>query len=351
MRSLFTEFVKQGHKVRIKSINKYSHVPTEWHRESRLPDQEEVIHLDVCYTAPINFPVRFYEHSVIKAAIYNYETMPLPEMWKDSYKHLDYILPSSQFSKQVFLEAGWPEEKLVVIPHGIFPEDFLNKEKLDLRNEAKFRFLNVSIAHYRKNIPLLVEAYYDAFTHKDDVCLVIKTQVIQTSGKKKSRFDINVMEALAAVQDKMIRMGRGRETFPMLELIEQKMPSMIPLYNSCDALVSASSAEGFGLPLLEALAAGMIVVAPNCTGQLDFLNKENSLLVDVAEMKASPQYQYWTVTDKSWTYIPLKSSLAANMRKAYDDNRKLKDVFEKERLETVQRFTWKNAAEKILELE
>jgi O-antigen biosynthesis alpha-1,2-mannosyltransferase len=348
MRSLFGEFIKDGHDPYIQSINKYSCVPKEWEQYCRRnvldPD------LDISYTAPINFHSRFTTDAKVKAAIYNYETIPLPEVFGKAYEHVDYVLPSSEFSKRVFVEAGWPEEKLVVVPHGIHMEDFNNKDKLKLRNKNTFRFLNVSIAHYRKNIPLLVQAYYDAFTSKDDVCLVIKTQITPTIGKKRNRFEQLVARDIALLQDKMIQNGRAADSLPLIELIEEKFPSMVPLYNSCDVLVSATSAEGFGIPLLEGLAANMLVIAPRCTGQLDFLNDNNSLLVDVATMKASPQYQYWTVTDKAWTYIPIKKSLSMQMRNAFENDKKLRKKFKKGRAETLEQFTWENAAKQILEL-
>lgn len=348
MRSLFGEFIKDGHDPYIRSINKYACVPKEWeehcNRDTPEPD------LDICYTAPINFHSRFAPGAKVKAAIYNYETIPLPKVFGDAYKHVDYVLPSSEFSKKVFLEAGWPEDKLVVVPHGIHSDDFLDKSKLRLKNKNTFRFLNVSIPHYRKNIPLLVHAYYDAFTANDDVCLVIKTKVQPTIGKKRNRFEQLVARDIALLQDKMIRGGRPAETLPLIELIEEKFPSMVPLYNACDVLVSATSSEGFGIPLLEGLAANMLVIAPRCTGQLDFLNDKNSLLVDVATMKAGPEYQYWAISDKAWTYIPIKKSLSMQMRNAFDNEKKLRKKFRKQRAKTLEQFTWDNAAKQILEL-
>lgn len=348
MRSLFGEFIKAGHEPFIQSINDYACVPAEWSKYcKRSTDSAD---LDICYTAPINFQTRFVSSSKVKAAIYNYETIPLPKMFAQAYEYVDFVLPSSEFSKQVFLEAGWPKDKLVVVPHGIRQEDFLDKKKLKLKNKNTFRFLNVSIAHFRKNIPLLVEAYYQEFTSEDDVCLVIKTQINPTVGKKMDRFEQLVVRDIALLQERLIKAGRSAGSLPLIELLDEKFDSMIPLYNSCDALVSASSAEGFGIPLLEGLAADMIVIAPRCTGQLDFLNDRNSLLVEVAKMKAPPEYQYWTIDKNAWTYIPIKNSLAAQMRNAYNNSKKLKIDFKEERDSTLNRFTWKNASDKILGL-
>lgn len=349
MRSLFGEFIKMGHDPYILSINKYQMTPKDWTpylgRDCEDPD------VDLCYTAPLNFNKRFKSKSKIKMAIYNYETIPLPTVWKDSYKHLDYVLPSSNFSKEVFIEAGWPEDKCIVIPHGYHPHLFEDKSRVNLINDRTFRFLNVSIPHYRKNIGLLVDAYYSAFTSDDDVCLVLKTKLKDKTKKKKiERFECDVEKEIYNIQKLHLDGGRDHKSFPMLEIREDKFPSMVPLYNSCDALVSATSAEGFGLPLLEGLAAGMLVIAPNCTGQIDFLNKSNSLLVDVEKIKASPEYQYWAISNKSWTYRPIKESLSEQMRNAHLNKDKLQKQFTEGKAQTLRDFTWENAAKRILEI-
>ncbi len=349
MRNLFAQFIAMEHDPYINSINKFYMTPKAWepylNRDCDDPD------VDICYTAPLNFSKRFKKGSKLKLAIYNYETIPLPKMWNDNYKHLDYVLPSSEFSKRVFVEAGWPEEKCIVVPHGINLREFENPGKVQLINDKKFRFLNVSINHYRKNIGLLVDAYYHAFTGKDDVCLVIKTKLAPPSpGKTRQRFECDVSKQIKAIQEKHVAQGRGPRDLPQIELVEERYPSMVPLYNSCDALVSATSAEGFGIPLLEALAADMLVVAPNATGQLDFLNENNSLLVDTKVIKATPEYQYWTISKDSWTYLPKRVELASQMRNAYDNHDVLKSNFEEERISTIHKFTWENAAKQILEI-
>jgi glycosyltransferase involved in cell wall biosynthesis len=347
IRSLFAEFIAMGHDPYIQSINGFSAAPKRWaehyDKDCLEPD------LDICYTAPLNFPTRFKSRAKKKMAIYNFETIPLPTMWKDSHKDIDFVLPSSNFSKKVFLDAGWPEEKCIVVPHGINPVDFKNKDKIRLINDKTFRFLNVSINHYRKNIDLLVDAYYSAFSSKDDVCLVLKTKISPPT-RKPSRFECDVVGQIKKVQLDYINSGRPRDSLPQLELLEERYPTMVPLYNSCDVLVSAASAEGFGLPLLEGLAAGMLVVAPRCTGQLDFLNDNNSLLVDVKTMRADPKYQYWTISKESWTYLPIKESLAEQMRNAFENRDSLKESLSVETAKTLETFTWENAAKQILEI-
>ena len=51
------------------------------------------------------------------------------------------------------------------------------------------------------------------------------------------------------------------------------------LYRSADVLLSVHRAEGFGLPLREAMSRGIPVVATGWSGNLEFMDDANSLLV------------------------------------------------------------------------
>lgn len=52
------------------------------------------------------------------------------------------------------------------------------------------------------------------------------------------------------------------------------------LIDAADILVSLHRAEGFGLPMLEAMALGKAVVATGWSGNLDFMDDSNAALVD-----------------------------------------------------------------------
>jgi glycosyltransferase involved in cell wall biosynthesis len=344
MRSLFSEFIKENHRPFIMSINGYKGVNPKWKfafdQDTKYPD------LDICYTAPLNFKTRFQKKAKIKAAIYNYETKPFPKEWFGCWDDLDFILPSSQWSKEVFLEAGCPDEKLKVIPHGI---DILSKTKtkFKLNSDKSFKFLAVCIPHKRKNIDILIDAYYSSFTSNDDICLVIKTEL---KDKVSQRFEVNVIEEIKKMQVKHLARGHTSKSLPQVEIVSSFIDNMWELYNSVDAIVSATSSEGFGIPFLEGLAAEKIVIAPACTGQLDFLNNKNSLLVECREIVATPAYQYWYVSDNAKTFVPKFDDLVENMIYAYKNNVKCKTELLPEMARTAKLYSWKAAADGILKL-
>lgn len=335
MRGLLSSFKDRGHHLYLKSINgrellqkKLIQDLDKWHPN---PD------LDIAYTLPKNFASRFSSKSKVKAAIYNYESSIVPQEWKNELKHVDYVFPSSTWTKNIFIQNGWDEKKCVTIQHGVYSNIFNNKNIFPLRNSKKFKFLNISIPHYRKNINLVLDAYYSSFKEDDDVCLVIKTSL----NKPKHKFESNFLEQLYNSQKKF-----GTK-LPTVEVIVDTLEDITPLYNSCDAVVSASSSEGFGLPLLEGLLLEKIIIAPNCTGQLDFLNSNNSLLVDVKEVIADERYQYWRVNSGAKIYMPSVEHLAQQMLSAYKNKEVFSKQFFNSNILLKETYSWDMAAKKI----
>lgn len=339
MRNIAWSLDKLGHAVSADSTNGTNEINPAFKKFfSKYYDKFD---LDICYTLPLNFNKRFLKNSGTKAVIYNYESSIVPEEWLSYTKHVDYIFPSSNFCKDIFIKNGWPEEKCFVVPLGVNKELFYNKQRCKFTTDKRFKFLNVSIPHYRKNIKLLVRAYYEAFTDRDDVCLIIKSSMKEP----KHKFECSLRNEIVSAQKES-----GKNKFPQVEVVTKKFESMIPLYNECDALVSATSSEGFGLPFLEAMAAEKLVIAPNATGQIDFLNKNNSLLIRCDEIEASERYQYWRGSAGAVTYMPDREDLSEAMYNSYKNYKDIMKKLSGNMISTVNQYTWENTANKILEL-
>ena len=336
MRSLAESFLNDGWEVDLRSSNGLEDIPP--HLSRLLSKSSRPADIDICYTIPTNFKRRFNKDSRIKAAIYNYETNLMPKEWIAESKRVDLVLPSSNFCRDIFVSNGWPAEKCIVVPLGINPGMFLDGRICNLNTDKSFRFLNISIPHYRKNIDILVDAYYSAFSGNDDVCLVLKTSF----GKPKFKFECDVKNEILKIQKK----HKGGN-LPQIEIVTKRFGSMVPLYNACQSLVSATSSEGFGLPLLEGMAAGNIVIAPNNTGQSDFMNNDNSISVEFSQIKAGNKYQYWRPQGGAETFLPKVDSLSEKMLHVYKNYEA-----ERERLGpgmsiTANKFTWDNSMSKI----
>ena len=339
-------FQKLGHELYLNTTNGIKGVPKEWYKIFReCPDPD----IDICYTLPQNYPHRFSgvvagtKRAKLRLGIFNYESSILPQGWAEYARYVDYLLPSSEYVRDIFLRAGIPDSKIVVMPLGI-DFDALNApvdEGFEFNTNKKFKLLNISIPHARKNIPQLVDAYFEEFSADDDICLIVKTTV---TGVKEA-FEIDVQAAVNAIKEKY-----AGKNLPELILLEHRFNNMATIYKKTDALINVAASEGFGLPLLEAMACGKLVAAPRYGGVLDFLDKDNSLLIDTIEVKAPPEYQYWYATPGATVGLPTKESMRATMRNLYENHEALHKRFDKSMENTVKKYTWDNSVKIILDL-
>lgn len=105
--------------------------------------------------------------------------------------------------------------------------------------------------------------------------------------------------------------------YPKVQIMLEALDDMSPLYSACDCLISCSASEGFGLPLVEARSLGLDVIAPNYSGQKDFLNNKNSFLLEAKEVKAKKEFQYWTDSKDALVCEVKDEEVAERMRDVY----------------------------------
>ena len=89
------------------------------------------------------------------------------------------------------------------------------------------------------------------------------------------------------------------------------------LMASCDAYVSLHRSEGLGLTMAEAMLLGKPTIATGFSGNVDFMNENNSLLVDyriVQLERTMPPYE----VGMEWAE-PSEEHAARLMRRLYED--------------------------------
>ena len=98
------------------------------------------------------------------------------------------------------------------------------------------------------------------------------------------------------------------KSFPTIYLINGEFSDdeMNELYNhhKIKAMVSLTHGEGFGRPLLEFSLTGKPVIASGWSGQLDFLNKEFSILLhgELKKIHQSTVQERMLIEDSKWFY-------------------------------------------------
>lgn len=296
--------------------------------------------MQMSYTALRNFCNYFVRGEKNRFGIWNYETTKLPTAFAKYYKCVDKVLPSSQFSKKVFTDNGMPDERQVVVPHGIYLDRFRNLGKYPLKTTKKYKILaNIAQPHLRKNIPGLLRAFGKAFTKNDNVCLVLKV----ARRSPQPGFDVPFDDIFA----------RWRKEYPNhaeVEIIDKFIVDIETLYNSCDIVYTMTHAECFWMPGLEGFAANKIVVAPRYGGQLDYMNDDNSILIDGKTIRADMKMQYWEPSPYAEVFDPDQNQAAEKLKDVvnnYDDYLK---KFSPGMQEMAHKFSWDSAAKQIIGL-
>ncbi|HEY1790727.1 MAG TPA: glycosyltransferase, partial [Verrucomicrobiae bacterium] len=198
------------------------------------------------------------------AVIQPWEFGSLPRDWVNQASDVDEFWVPSNYVRDVYLASGVPSHKVIVVPNGVDGEKFHPQAApMQLATKNKFKFLFVGGTIGRKAPDLLLQAYLKQFTKADDVCLVIK--------------DFGGAGVYAGQTfETQIRAAQSTAGAPeILYLNEELPPASLPgLYTACDCLVLPYRGEGFGLPVLEAMACGLPVVVTAGGATDDFVTDE-----------------------------------------------------------------------------
>jgi glycosyltransferase involved in cell wall biosynthesis len=165
-----------------------------------------------------------------------------PAAWVDRLDRFDAVWTASRFVART-LRASGLRAPLTYVPPALDLE--MPTRKRSRRAGRPFRFLTCGEPHFRKGLHLLVEGFLEAFPEPGVATLTIKTSA-QCRWEPPRRDILVRPEPLSRAE-------------------------MLDLYRGFDAYVSASLGEGLGLPVAEAVLAGLPVVANRWSGHADLL--------------------------------------------------------------------------------
>lgn len=142
---------------------------------------------------------------------------------------------------------------------------YTNVEDLDIDFKTNFNFLTVAQWGPRKNVENTIRWFLDVFADNEDVGLILKCNIMKNCVMDRFYSKSKIENILSSYPDKKcsIYLLHG-------DLSDGEMAG---LYNhpKIKGLLSLTHGEGFGLPLFEAACNGLPVIAPDWSGQVDFL--------------------------------------------------------------------------------
>lgn len=243
-----------------------------------------------------------------------------------------YVVPS-MFCKKAWLKAGLG--KASVVPLGVDERYMMVDETRPLMFTAPYikamkrprpmRFLYVGSGQARKGWHTLGNAWRMAFERTGaNAQLYIKTI------------------AQPGVTPMFQEFYKGGLVVDSRDLT---LEGMAELYRSSDVFVFPSYGEGFGLPPLEAMAAGCLVIAPNRHGLAEFVS-QNTAVVLRQSSEATLTY------GGSWSEkVHTDKDVADAMKEVYV--RWGEPIVQQRRRNgtaLARRFTWSNSATRLVEV-
>lgn len=167
-------------------------------------------------------------------------------------KRADLLVAPSEFTKSEIVKYyGVPVSKVAVVPNAVADDFFHEPTDIDLvRVRRKYRLperflLTVGTLQPRKNIPFLLRAFATLHERVSDMSLVV------AGNRSAHHYDREIDRALTETHvATFVR-------FPGF-IADEDLPA---LYRLATGLVFPSRYEGFGIPLLEAFAAGVPAAA------------------------------------------------------------------------------------------
>ncbi len=272
-----------------------------------------------------------------------FETDRLPEGWADKCNLMDAIWVPSQFNRDTFEAAGVLPDKLRIVPGTINLQQFTPLgDRMHISGARGYNFLAVFDWSLRKGWDILLQAYLESFTAKDDVALIL--QVHSSAGKSSSDL---LSEAANFITHKL---HLDTNSIADIVLQDASVPDafMPALYRSADCYVLPTHGEGWGRPFFESMACGTPVIATNWSGITAFVNSENAYPLDYDLVDVCPAAARETPTFSGHRWAqPSLSHLKLLMQQAFNDreNARLKGLAGRDYIE--QHFSPKRVAEII----
>ena len=261
------------------------------------------INADMTQSFALRMGQDFFEHRYT-IGVWAWELEDLPPTMHPAFHYVDEVWAVSNFTRGAIAKIS--PRPVFTVPHGVVAPspasgvDFAEFGIPDGRFVYLFSFDLLS-GFERKNPLGVLDAFEQAFKPDEGPLLVLKVM-----GSEHRAVDLERLKLRARDRSDVV-------------IIERAMPQgeNAALMARADCFVSLHRSEGFGLSLAESMALGKPVIATAYSGNLDFMDRENSFLVPYspcavpAGCEPYPSGMLWA--------NPITSEAARLMRLVYEN--------------------------------
>ncbi len=212
-----------------------------------------------------------------RIGIWGWETNSIPPRWREAFALIDEVWVYSRFMAEN-IGAVSPVPVIALPPPVSAPQPPVEPQRLGVPDGFLFLFVFDYLSTVQRKNPVgLVEAFKRAFAPGEGPRLLIKT----INGPLRPLAEEEVLWAADGRAD--------------IHVIDRSLSQgeLAGLMQACDCYVSLHRAEGFGLTMAETMAIGKPVIATGYSGNVDFMNAENSYLVDFTIGRVGPECEIY----------------------------------------------------------
>ncbi len=269
-----------------------------------------------------------------------FETNLIDEQSKSLLNQLDYIFVTSRWAKDILLSNHIKEpNSIFIIREGVDT----NKYSITIQKHTAtniFTFIHVGKHEERKNTNLIISAFIKAFRNKE-------ANLIMHSYNPFSRTITDFDFSNIVHNREQIGNNTNVYTFGKCKIIFSfpTKDNLNSLYNSANIGIFPSKAEGWNLPLIEALTCGVPSIATFNTGMTEYLeylkDDMNDLIIYDMEEEIANDGKWFHGNKGSW-YTITEKQLIDKMLYAYNNY----DKFNRDKISKIikDNFDWKFTA-------
>lgn len=206
----------------------------------------------------------------------------LPKLWQNTLSVFDQIVVPSDYGRGVIADnAPELEKKTVVVPYAVDVENFKPLPELE-RQELRKTFLKendlskkfvlgmVARNQWRKDHFHVFEIFSKFHRKHPDSFLYVHSKAIETAHDGGNLIELGSKFGLKFGVDYVVP--------PNLEAgYGVKRSTMNEIYNMMDVHISATTGEGLGMPMVEAMAAGVVNLVPENTTMPELMKNRSVL--------------------------------------------------------------------------
>jgi glycosyltransferase involved in cell wall biosynthesis len=267
---------------------------------------------DVSQKFDISFQIQLPNEWDIKLANINIGISAIVEAdkcnpkWIDACNAMNMVIVPSSYCQKTLQNSGNLTVPTHVIPESFIPEVVNENNRFNEDFETDFNFLVVGTItgnnplNDRKNIFFTIKWLCEEFKNDSDVGIILKTNI-----GRGTKLDWPGVENMLKKAISEVRQG----PFPKIHIVHGIMSNaeIAGLYRhpKVKALVTATRGEGFGLPILEAAASALPVIATEQSGHMDFMKsgKFTKLEYDMKPIHESRQDENIWMPGSNWAEV------------------------------------------------